>query len=361
MYGKRSYQELWTKALNALESGGASFTLWTGDVRTADDLSGLFGAFDQPTPARRRLRPKTRTTVTIADLDARLRRGKFGQGLRELLEILTGKPVLTKADRREIFTAELSKAGVASQAWTESWLGHCQSPRRMESADVRATARRCATILSRLNLEPTAQRCPDPKPLAGLAESYTGNANGLSPRHLVGQLVMRAIASAHGRPVPKTSYERWLLWLRAGVIMDDESTWDVFISHAHEDKEDFVRPLATALQQTGLRVWYDEFTMVPGDSIRESIDRGIQRSQAGLLVVSPHFFRKFWPGQEANGLFSMAAGQGTRLIPVLHGLTPQEFATLSPMLADPYAIRSEVGTDAVVNDVLRAVGKQHLA
>ena len=30
--------------------------------------------------------------------------------------------------------------------------------------------------------------------------------------------------------------------------------WDVFISHAFEDKEAFVRPLADALRQTGLRV-----------------------------------------------------------------------------------------------------------
>src|ERR1700730_13203073 len=33
--------------------------------------------------------------------------------------------------------------------------------------------------------------------------------------------------------------------------------WDVFISHASEDKESFVRPLARALERTGLRVWYD--------------------------------------------------------------------------------------------------------
>ncbi|TQM80991.1 TIR domain-containing protein [Saccharothrix saharensis] len=356
MYGKPSYEELWDKALNAVESNRAGFTLKTGDVHTANDLSGLLGAFDQPTPTRRKLRPGTRTTVTVAELDTRLRRGKFGNGLRELLETLTGQPVVTTAERREIFAAELTKVGLAGHPWVGPWLDHCQKPRCMQSTEVRVTAQRCAAILTRLVLNPHTYP-EEHTPLESLADIYTGDSAGLGPRRLVGQLVMRAVSSAHSKPIPTTTYERWLSWLRAGVIMDDQSTWDVFISHAHEDKIGFVRPLATALREAGLRVWYDEYTMVPGDSIRESIDKGIQRSQAGLLVMSPYFFRKFWTKQEVNGLFSMAAGQGTRLIPVLHGLDHEEFTRHSPMLADRYAIRSEVGVDAVVDGVLRAVGK----
>jgi TIR domain len=37
--------------------------------------------------------------------------------------------------------------------------------------------------------------------------------------------------------------------------------WDVFISHASEDKDDFVRPLAHGLEEKGLKVWFDEFTL----------------------------------------------------------------------------------------------------
>lgn len=48
--------------------------------------------------------------------------------------------------------------------------------------------------------------------------------------------------------------------------------WDVFICHAWEDKEEIARPLAEALQQAGLRVWYDEFTLELGDSLRRSIN-----------------------------------------------------------------------------------------
>jgi len=62
--------------------------------------------------------------------------------------------------------------------------------------------------------------------------------------------------------------------------------WDVFISHASEDKNGFVRPLAQALGQLGVRIWYDEFTLDVGDSLSRSIDRGLAQSKFGLVIIS---------------------------------------------------------------------------
>jgi hypothetical protein len=70
---------------------------------------------------------------------------------------------------------------------------------------------------------------------------------------------------------------------------------DVFICHASEDKGDFVRPLADELQRQGLRVWYDEFTLKVGDSLRREIDRGLRDARYGVVVLSPAFFVKDWP------------------------------------------------------------------
>jgi hypothetical protein len=49
-------------------------------------------------------------------------------------------------------------------------------------------------------------------------------------------------------------------------------TYDVFISHASEDKDAIVRDLAHGLQQRGLEVWYDEFALRIGDSLRRKIE-----------------------------------------------------------------------------------------
>jgi hypothetical protein len=79
---------------------------------------------------------------------------------------------------------------------------------------------------------------------------------------------------------------------RDGEARRDVMGWDVFISHASEDKDDFVRPLADNLQRSGLRVWFDEFTLTVGDSLRRSIDRGLAKSQYGIVVISPSFLEK---------------------------------------------------------------------
>ena len=68
--------------------------------------------------------------------------------------------------------------------------------------------------------------------------------------------------------------------------------YDVFICHASEDKEAFVRPLAAILQESHLEVWYDEFALSVGDSVRRAIDRGLAQSRYGIVVLSPSFFAK---------------------------------------------------------------------
>jgi hypothetical protein len=83
-----------------------------------------------------------------------------------------------------------------------------------------------------------------------------------------------------------------------------EEKYDVFISHASRDKDDFVEPLAELLREMGFRVWYDSFVLTAGDSLRESIDKGIRNSEYGLVVLSPSFIArsKGWTERELNGL-----------------------------------------------------------
>lgn len=50
--------------------------------------------------------------------------------------------------------------------------------------------------------------------------------------------------------------------------------YDAFISHASEDKESLARPLAEKLRDLGFSIWYDEFQLKVGDSLRRSIDKG---------------------------------------------------------------------------------------
>ena len=68
--------------------------------------------------------------------------------------------------------------------------------------------------------------------------------------------------------------------------------YDLFICHASEDKEGFVRQLAETLEAKGASVWYDEFTLNVGDSLRREIDRGLASSRFGVVVLSEAFSKR---------------------------------------------------------------------
>ena len=68
--------------------------------------------------------------------------------------------------------------------------------------------------------------------------------------------------------------------------------YDVFISHASEDKADVALPLAKHLQKFGFKVWLDDFELTLGDSLRRSIDCGLSQSKYGVVILSPAFFSK---------------------------------------------------------------------
>ena len=89
--------------------------------------------------------------------------------------------------------------------------------------------------------------------------------------------------------------------------------YDAFLCHASEDKEEFVRPLVRHLRELGLRVWYDEHTLEPGDRLRRSIDRGLSQSRYGVVILSHHFFAKHWPQVELDGLAQRETG-GEKII-----------------------------------------------
>jgi hypothetical protein len=118
----------------------------------------------------------------------------------------------------------------------------------------------------------------------------------------------------------------------------EEIGYDAFISHATEDKEKVVKPLANALTRTKYRVWYDEFELRVGDSLRKSIDKGLLNSRFGVVVLSPAFFAKKWPQYELNGLTAREMDGHKVILPVWHMLDRDDVLAYSPILADKVAL-----------------------
>lgn len=138
------------------------------------------------------------------------------------------------------------------------------------------------------------------------------------------------------------------------VSLPANARYDVFISHASEDKA-FARQLAKKLEVLGLRAWFDEDAMKPGDSLRQEIDSGLAGSDFGVVVLSRHFFVKKWTVAELNGLFTLKLEGKNRIIPVWHEITKTEVANHSPMVADLIAIQASEGADSVAVKILKVV------
>jgi len=131
--------------------------------------------------------------------------------------------------------------------------------------------------------------------------------------------------------------------------------WDLFISHASEDKDSVVRPLVEHLKQSGLRVWYDDDCIQVGDSIRRSIDQGLQQSRFGVVIVSPHSLEKEWPKKELDALMALEDGPDKKLLPIWHNITKADLKGTCSLLIDRHALSTASGLDKVAAKICQVV------
>jgi hypothetical protein len=134
--------------------------------------------------------------------------------------------------------------------------------------------------------------------------------------------------------------------------------FDVFISHASEDKDAIARPLYQELNAQGVRVWFDEAVLELGDSLRRKIDEGLTKCRYGVVILSPHFFRKQWPQKELDGLVARETASGEKaVLPVWHEIDHDGVLVYSPTLADRVAARSAEGVAVVAAKILAVLKK----
>ena len=136
----------------------------------------------------------------------------------------------------------------------------------------------------------------------------------------------------------------------------DREQYDFFICHASENKDGFVRQLAEDLEAKGASVWYDEFTLNVGDSLRREIDRGLAGSRFGVVVLSESFFKKEWPQKELDGLVALETQGLSRILPIWHKVSVDEVARYSPTLADKVALNTSLkSVEDIADDLLGLV------
>lgn len=174
-----------------------------------------------------------------------------------------------------------------------------------------------------------------PPPRGNLPEYRGGDTDAVS-----GQVSVR-------RPLPPESVDEF-----------DGRTWDVFLSHASEDKEAVAIPLAQALQDRGIKVWLDKAELRMGDSLRRRIDRGIRSSRFAAVVLSEAYFAKGWPQYELDGIVQLTVSGQQNLLPIWHEIDHATVMEHSPSLADKFArSTADTGIDAISEEIAEFVAE----
>ncbi|HUD49657.1 MAG TPA: toll/interleukin-1 receptor domain-containing protein [Candidatus Baltobacteraceae bacterium] len=128
----------------------------------------------------------------------------------------------------------------------------------------------------------------------------------------------------------------------------------LFICHASEDKDSFVRPLALALKAAH-EVWFDEWSLTIGDRLVRKINEGLATCDFAVVVLSPDFFRKGWPQSELDGLFALEETNRKLILPVWKDLDADDVKRFSPILAGRAAAKASEGVSKVTSGIQIAI------
>lgn len=153
--------------------------------------------------------------------------------------------------------------------------------------------------------------------------------------------------------------EGWMAIDKEVISMEpisDDERFEIFISHASEDKESIARPLYNALIARGITVWFDEAAIKIGDSLRRKIDEGLSKCKYGVVILSPTFLEKEWPQRELDGLVARETASGKKaVLPIWHGLDRDKLLSYSPTLADKLAGKSEDGAEKLADKIIQVL------
>lgn len=148
----------------------------------------------------------------------------------------------------------------------------------------------------------------------------------------------------------QNEYENKLSLNREEIMAKD---FDVFISHATEDKASFVKPLVTELTNEKVSFFYDDFSIGWGKSVRQSLDEGILRSKFCVVVISKPFLEKYWTNYELDGFLQKEAkNQTTVVLPIWLNITHDEVYSVSPSLANRRAI---IGNSLTAEEIVEGI------
>lgn len=107
--------------------------------------------------------------------------------------------------------------------------------------------------------------------------------------------------------------------------------FDLFLCHAWDDRKGFAQELYDKLTEKGISVWFSEKDLPLGSTMLREIDKGLAKSRAGIVLVTPNFLKRVVNEGVADKELSALLAKD-RLIPIVYNTTYDALRDVSPLL-----------------------------
>ncbi len=125
--------------------------------------------------------------------------------------------------------------------------------------------------------------------------------------------------------------------------------FDIFISHAHGDREQYIVPLARAMEQSGITFWLDTVETGWGEDFVGGINRGLASARFMLFCLSRNFMGRRWPEAELWATLAAQARDGQRrVLPLILNSKEEVFARY-PLLGSTTHLEFNQGIDVIAH------------
>ena len=118
---------------------------------------------------------------------------------------------------------------------------------------------------------------------------------------------------------------------RIAATSETPEKYDLFLCHAWDDRKGSARELCDKLVAQGVSVWFSEKDLPLGTTMLREIDKGLARSRAGIVLVTPAFLKRVENEGVADKELSALLAKD-RLIPIVHETTYDALRDVSPLL-----------------------------
>ena len=132
--------------------------------------------------------------------------------------------------------------------------------------------------------------------------------------------------------------------------------YDVFISHASEDKQSIVAPLTQAFESHGITYWLDSDQILWGYSTTDKINEGLKNSKYIIVILSEAYVSKYWPLRELNSALSKEIQSGQISVLPLYACgteSKRKIIDQLPIIHDKLHLTWDNQPEKIVNELKR--------